>query len=412
LRGPLAALGLLLASASIAQAANPPAVPTHWVRSWGAAMMAPEQFDYYPGLARTFHDVTLRQRVVATLPGRRLRVWFSNQFGTRPLAIGAAHLALADSGPGIVPGTDRELRFSGRAALSVPAGVAVVSDVVELEALAGAALAVSLYLPRSTEGSPSSVHEQGWRFGQVSKPGNFVARAALPVDVQLGSYFYLSGVDVEAPASAGAIVALGDSITDGSGSTPGAGRSWPEALARRLAASDPDRLAVINMGIGGNRLLYARTGASALERIDRDLFALPGVRYLILFEGINDIGGAEWFARPEEEVTAEDLIGALRQLTDRAHQHGMRVIGATLTPSGGSPDRGYDSPSGEAKRQAVNAWIRETNALDGVIDFDKAIRDPTLPSRIKPDYDSGDHLHPGDAGYAAMAECIEAGLFR
>jgi lysophospholipase L1-like esterase len=384
---------------------------THWVRSWAAPMMAPEEFDDYPDLGRTFHNVTLRQVLGTSISGRDLRVWFSNEFGTRPLVIGAAHVAHAESGPAITPGTDRELLFSGKPGITVPPGAAAVSDAVKLDTAFGDSMAVSVFFPRFTVGSPSSVHEEQWRRAYASTPGNFTGSAVLPVDAQLHSTFYVTGLDVEAPAAAAAIVALGDSITDGTGSTPGAGRTWPEQLARRLEKAYPDKYSVLNLGIGGNRLLHDGTGPAALARVNRDIFALPGVRFLIVLEGINDIGGAAWFSRPEEDVSAEDLIAAFRQLIDRAHEHGIRVFGATVTPSGGCVDPGYDSPEQEAKRTAVNAWIREGHLFDATFDFDRAIRDPKAPSHMRPEFDSGDHLHPNDAGYAAMAESIDLTVF-
>jgi lysophospholipase L1-like esterase len=383
----------------------------HWVRSWGAALMAPENFEDYPGLGRSFHDVTLRQRVVMTVSGHRLRVWFSNQYGNRPLAIGEAHVAHGAADSLIVPGTDRALAFWGRAGISVPPGATVVSDPIELNTSAGTLLAVSLYLPRSTEGSTSTVHQAAWRVSYVSPAGNFTRADSFPVAATLPSHFYIAGVDIEASESVGVIVALGDSVTDGSGSTPGAGHSWPETLARRFAVEPGSPLAVLNMGIGGNRLLHDLTGPSALVRFNRDVLSIPGVRFVLVLEGINDIGGAEWFARPEEDVSADDIISALRQIIAQAHDHGIRVIGGTLTPSAGSLDVGYDSPLGEAKRQAVNAWIRNGREFDSIIDFDRVIRDPKIPSRIKPEYDSGDHLHPSDAGYAAMAGALDRSVF-
>jgi len=374
--------------------------------------MAPEQFDFYPGLARSFHDVTLRQSLIVTLPGRRLRVWLSNEFGTRPLVIGAAHIARAATGPTIEPDSDRALTFGGHPGVTIPPGAAVVSDVAELDVARGKRLSVSVHLPLSTEGSTSTVHEDALRTNYVSPSGDFTASESFPVDAELHSYYYLAGVDVEAPLSAGALVALGDSITDGYGATPGAGHTWPDELARRLASHGTVSTSVLNMGIGGNRLLHDLTGPAALARINRDLFAIPAVRFLVILEGINDIGGAELLARPEEEVSADDLTGAFRQLISRAHEHGIKVIGATLTPTGGCRYISYDSPASEAKRQAVNAWIRDSRSFDAVVDFDRAIRDPDKLSRLKPEYDSGDHLHPNDAGYGAMANAFDLSLLR
>jgi len=387
------------------------AIDVHWVRSWGTALMAPEDFEDYPGLGRAFRSETLRQRIVMTASGKRLRVWFSNQYGTRPLVIGEAHIARSAVGSSIVPGTDHVLSFGGRAGIAVPPGAMVVSDPIALDAEARTVLAISLYLPRSTEGSPSTVHQGAWQEGFVSSAGDFAGADSFPVAARLPSHFYIAGVDVEAPESIGAIIALGDSITDGYGSTPGAGHSWPEELARRLPAKRGGPLAVLNMGIGGNRLLHDLTGPAALARLNRDVLSIPGARFLIVFEAINDIGGAEWFGRPEEDVSADDIIGALRQIISQAHEYGITVIGATLTPTAGCLDPGYDSPASEAKRQKVNTWIRGGREFDAFIDFDEVIRDPKMPSRMKPEYDSGDHLHPGDAGYAAMAAAIDLAIF-
>jgi len=406
----LGALALGLGGLAAPTIAASPSEGPDWVRSWGAALMAAESFDDYPGLARVFHDVTLRQSIVTTVPGRQVRVWLSNEFGSRSLVVGRARVARSRGGPSIDVTTDRELRFGGRTSVSIPAGVALVSDPVELETTPGSVLSISLYLPQSTEGSLATVHEEGWRTGFVSSAGDSAAAASLPVDAELHSYFFLRGVDVDA-ADAVAVVAMGDSITDGTGSTSGADRTWPNDLARRLDGVRPGRFAMINLGIGGNRVLHPLTGPSALQRADRDLFAVPGVRFVIIFEGINDIGDAEWLARPEEDISAEDLTGALRQLIDRAHEHGMVVLGGTLTPTGGCQDRGFNSPISEAKRIAVNMWIRNGRAFDAVLDFDRAIRDPADPSRMKPGYDSGDHLHPNDAGYQAMADAIDVSVF-
>ncbi|HUI59312.1 MAG TPA: GDSL-type esterase/lipase family protein, partial [Steroidobacteraceae bacterium] len=270
-----------------------------WVRSWGAAMMAPEEFDYYPDLGRSFDDVTLRQIVFPTLAGRSLRVLISNEYGTQALELGEAHVATVDHAATIVSASDRPLLFRGRPGTVLPAGATIFSDPVELPITPGIALAVSIYLPHSTAHSTSTVHEEGWRLGYVSGRGNHCADAAFPVATELGSYFYVAAVDVTAGAGAGAIVALGDSITDGTGSTPHAGRTWPDDLVQRLAMAMPmpGRLAVINMGIGGNRLLYRSIGPSALLRADRDALAVPGARYLLILEGINDIAG--WPGHPE-----------------------------------------------------------------------------------------------------------------
>ena len=411
------AIALLLPwiSAALAAAPERPDAPgkpqTRWIRVWGAATMAPEEFDYYPGLGRIFHDVTVRQIAVASLGGKTLRVLISNEYGSRALRIGAAHVARADAAPRTIASSDHELRFHGRRSAVLPAGAVMFSDAVQLDVTAGTPLAISLYLPDSTAGSTSTVHEEGWRIGYVSTPGDHSAAADFPVGAQLQSLYFLAGVDVAATGDAGgatAVVVLGDSITDGTGATPHAGRTWPDNLRQRLSAAAPGRFAVINMGIGGNRLIHAETGPSALTRLDRDVLAIPGVRYLLILEGINDIAG--WPGHPEQDVSASDVIGALTQLVERAHLHGLRVMGATITPTLGCPDCGGEK--GEEIRQAVNAWIRTESPYDAIVDFDQVVRDPAEPRQLKPEFDCGDHLHPGDAGYRAMAEAIDLGFFR
>jgi lysophospholipase L1-like esterase len=396
---------MLLAVGGDVHAAAAPNLGDQWLRSWGAAVMAPEEFDYYPGLSRTFQDATIRQVIVTTLGGAALRVGISNEFGTKPLVIGRARVARARTGPRVDPASDRELTFSGARSVIVPAGATLVSDAVDLKTQAGETLAVSLYLPESTAGSTATVHEEGWRTGYLSPTGDFTSRPEFPVEARLVSYFYLAAVDVNVQPGAAAIVVLGDSITDGTGATPRAGRAWPDDLARRLRTQN---LSVINMGIGGNRLLHPSTGPSALARLNRDVLTVPGLRFLIVLEGINDIAG--WPEHPEEDVSAADIEDALREVIDRAHAHGVKVFGGTITATLGCPDCG--GPAGEMTRQAVNAWIRHSGAFDAVLDFDRATSDPAERRRLRPEFDSGDHLHPSDAGYQAMADSIDLSIFR
>ena len=403
-----ACLVAVLATAMTATA-SPGAVsadaPT-WVRAWGAALMAPEEFDYYPGLGRSFEDATLRQIIVTTLAGRLLRVLISNAHGSEPLVVGAAHVARAAQAPRIDTGSDRALLFGGQQSVTIPPGAQVYSDPVDLATAAGTMLAVSLYLPRSTADSTSTVHEEGWRIGYLSTRGDFSAAERFPVSARLYSYFYLGAVDVLAARPASAVVTFGDSLTDGTGSTPYSGRTWPDDLARRLQAAHHGELAVVNMAIGGNRLLHDETGPSALSRADRDIFAIPGARFVIIFEGINDLW--DWTEHPEQNVTAGQVIDALRELIVRAHAHGVRAIGATVTPSLGCPDC---TAQDEAKRQSVNAWIRNSRKFDAVVDFDRVVRDPSIPARIASRFDCGDHVHLSDAGYAALARAVDLALF-
>jgi len=380
----------------------------HWVRTWSVAMQAPDALDYFPSAAKTFSNVTIRQLIRPSLGGQRVRVLFSNEFGNRALVIGRARIALA----GAIARSEKALSFNGHPTVTIPSGATMLSDPADLTFRPLATIAISIYLPQSTMGTVSTVHQDGRQSGSVSGPGDFTAAEAPVISDTVSTYFFLGAVDVVAAPQVTSIIALGDSITDGYGSSMDANKRWPDHLAERMLAQRPARYSVVNAGISGNRLLRNWMGPSALSRFDRDVLAVPNAKYLIILEGINDIGAPDWAARPEESASAEDLIGALQQLIIRAHEHGILVLGSTLTPTAGCADRGYDTPEGEAKRQFVNAWIRTSGAFDGVLDFDKTIRDPTAPTRIFRKYDSGDHLHPGDAGYAAMADAIDLTLFK
>jgi len=371
-------------------------------------MMAPEEFEYYPGLDRTFSGVTLRQNILRTLPGRTIRVTFSNEYGRMPLRIGQAHIASQLRDARTDPATDVELLFAGQRSASIPAGGRLESDPVSLAVPDALDLAVSIYLPDSTLGSTSSVHEEGWRTGYVSPPGDFAGSSDFPIADQLHNDFYLAALDVLAPCASSAIVAFGDSITDGTGATPGKDRKWPDELARRLAGHHPGRYAVVNMAIGGNRLLKPSTGPSGLERSARDLFQIPGARVLVVLEGVNDIAGEGDMTRAG--ITASQLIAGFRSLIREAHERGLIIVGATITPTLGCKDCG--GSSGERVRQDFNAWVRASHEFDATIDFDRAVRDADDPRRLRPQFDSGDHLHLSDAGYQAMAGAAERILER
>ena len=355
-----------------------------------------------------FDNQTLRQIVHTSLAGRRVRLVLSNAFGTSPLTVGAAHLALREKDSAIVAASDRTVTFSGRPTMTIPAGAMLFSDPVDLTTVPMADLAIDLYLPATTNmPTPLTMHGGALQTSYVSETGNHAGKAAFPVVATTPSWFLLSRVEVMAPQSVGAIVAYGDSITDGSRSTPNTNNRWPDHLARRLQAL-PAPMAVLNAGIGGNRVLTEGAfgaGINAVARFDRDVLQQTGVTHLIVLEGINDIGNA----RDNPTPTAEDLIAAHKQLIERAHTRGVRAFGATLTPFEGAA---YFTPVGEAKRQAVNQWIRTSRTYDGVIDFDEATRDPGHPARFLPQYESGDHLHPSDAGYKAMGDAIDLALFR
>jgi lysophospholipase L1-like esterase len=408
----------------------------HWVGTWGTAPARPP----LPAATQTFNDQTLRLIVHTSIGGNQLRIRISNELGTTPLRIASAHIALRQSGATIVAGSDRPLSFSGNAAITIPPGAPVLSDPVNLDVPALSDVAISLYLPGSVQAT--TIHGSAFQTNYVSLPGNFTGAAAFPTDRTITSWPYLAEVDVNAPG-ASALVALGNSITDGSNATTDANHRWPDLLALRLqtardalGASQPDaaqpsaaqasaglvawgaRIGVVNRGIGGNRLLrdpgeQPLFGRAALARFDRDVIATAGVRYMIVLIGINDIGHPGTGTIPaSEEPTVDELIAGYRQLIARAHEKGIAIYGATLTPFEGTIFPGYYSPEKEQIRQAVNNWIRSGDEFDGVIDFDRAVRDPSHPTRMLPAYDSGDHLHPNDLGMQAMANAIPLQLFR
>jgi len=391
----------------------------HWVSAWSTAVHAPLPFPDLPP-SPVFENQTVRMVVRPTIGGERVRIRLSNEFGTAALTIGAAHVAFAAKTAEIVSESDHALTFGGRPSVSIPPGAPVLSDPVNLQVLPFTEIAVSIYLPEKTKAS--TAHFWGQHESYISRPGDFSARPVIPTPTINMSWYWLADVEVWASDKTGATVALGDSITDGVGAKQGDYSDWPDILANRLAAAkDCPSLAVINEGIGGNRLLHNGAGVSALARLDRDVLAQPGVVNLIVLEGINDIRLPHMKLRlPDsttpkelpfagEGVTAQDLIMGLLQIIERAHQHGIRVFGATLTPDEGAD---YHSTDGEATRQAVNQWIRTSGAFDGVFDFDAAVRDRNHPTQIREAYHSGDRLHPSAAGFKAMADAIDLSLLR
>jgi lysophospholipase L1-like esterase len=415
------ALGVLLSAAANAQ--RPDA--ERWVATWGTALPLevetipdwveppprelrqeppPSPIPPYP---QQLDDETVRMVVRASLGGSRVRLKLANSLGSPPVRIGEVRLALRERESSIDAATDRAVTFGGERSITIAPGALVVSDPVELAVPALAELAVSVYLPDSTGGV--TAHALGLNTTYVAA-GNAAAARSLPSAATNLSYFWLAGVEVLAAGDAGTIVALGDSITDGFSTTPNAHRSWPALLAAKLQDdSATKRLGVVNAGISGNRVRRDLIGSSALARFDRDVLARAGVEWIVLLEGINDV---TWSALPRapqiERATAQQIIDGLSQLVDRAHSHGFKVMGATLTPMGGL---WLHNDSTEAMRRAVNRWILTGGKFDAVVDFDAATRDALDPARLAPEYDSGDHIHPNDAGNAAMADAIAAAEF-
>lgn len=406
------ALSALLALSLGALAPAAPAQEQPWIASWGAAPagVAPDQLENLDGQ-------TMRLIVRTSVPGQEVRIKLSNEFGAEPLRIGAARVALRAGGAAFAPGSERVLTFEGEPAVTVPAGAAVYSDPVALEVKALAQLAVSLHFP--AEVKASTVHRNAFQTSYLSFPGNFVGISNFPTARTITSWPFLTEVDVRPAAGRRTVVAFGDSITDGSATTVDANRRWPDLLAQRLhgpaAAKDGPRLGIVNRGIGGNRLLrdaaYAPFGKAGLARFERDVLGTPGVSHVVVLIGINDLGHPGHNAPASEAPTAQELIDGYRQLIARARAKGVKVIGATLTPFEGTTFAGFYSAEKEELRQAVNGWIRSGGEFDGAIDFDQVLRDPARPARLLAAFDSGDHLHPNDAGMRALADAVPLGLF-
>jgi len=377
-----------------------------WVGTWASAPRLDAHARNAEDLlaSGTQSGVTLREVVHVSIGGEMVRVRFSNLYGTGPLLIGAAEIAQTQKGAAIVPGSAKPLTFHGQPSVSIPNGALVVSDPVPFKLAPLSDLTVSFYLP--SPAGPVTEHELG-EATSYHAPGNAVSSADLEAAATETIWYYLNGVDTLAAADAGAVITLGDSITDGAKSTIDTNQRWPDELARRLQAdSKYRRLSVLNEGISGNKILLDGAGPNALARFDRDVLAQSGAKYLLILEGINDIGRLH--GTPDAGLTAADLIGALDQMILRAHTHGIAVIGCTLTPYHGA---GYYTENGEAIRKAVNDWIRTGGAFDGFVDFDAAVRDPNHPDTFLPSDDPGDHLHPNDGGYKVMGDAIDLKLF-
>jgi lysophospholipase L1-like esterase len=389
----------------------------HWVGTWATAVVPRPQAPATPP-PPTFNDQTLRQIVHVSLGGSRVRVILSNAFGTSPLAVGASGVALRQKDSAIVAGSNRALTFGGAPRTTVAAGAIAVSDPVTLTIPPFADLAIDLFLPGDTAAStsPLTTHNNALQTNYISTAGNHAGAGEFPVSKTTQAWFFLSAVEVTAPAQIGAVVAFGDSITDGSLSTPDTNNRWPDHLARRLTVASAGRTAqpmgVLNEGIAGNRVLSEGIGPSALARFDRDVLAQSGVTHVVLLEGINDIGLP---GGGQPMPTAAEIIAGHRQILERAHAHGLKVIAGTFLPFEGTNLAvvpGYYSVEKDALRQAVNELIRKSHAYDGVIDFETAVRDPGHPLQVLARFRGADNLHLTDAGYQAMADAVNLSLLR
>lgn len=377
-----------------------------WVGTWASSPLLDAHAKNAEELltAGTQSGATLREVVHVSMGGETVRVRFSNLYGTSPLVIGAVEIAQTLKGVAIAPGTNKAVTFNGQPSVSIPPGALAVSDPTSFKLAPLSDLTVSFFLPNPT--GPVTEHQLG-NATSFHVTGNVVSSASLESPTTATSWYYLNGVDTLAAAEAAAVITIGDSITDGAKSTIDANQRWPDELARRLQGDPKFRnLSVLNEGISGNKILLDGAGPSALARFDRDVLAQSGAKYLLILEGINDIGRLH--DTPDAGLTAADLISAINQMVVRAHAHGIAVIGCTLTPYHGAH---YYTEKGETIRKAVNEWIRTGGVLDGFVDLEAAVRDPNHPDTFLPTVDPGDHLHPNDSGYKAMGDAIDLKLF-
>ena len=382
---------LALAPAAVSRAET----PQRWIAAWLAPPIGYEP-KIRDALGRPFDNETARQTVRAGVSGRELRVRFTNALSDTPLTIGAASIARLDAAGKVVPGSLRPLAFNGAKGVMIPAHAPYLSDPVAMPVAAGETFAVSIYYPGK---AAPPAHAQMLDVA----PGDATGDAVVKDTQHVRASGVASALEVSGKVKPRVLVAFGDSITEGAGSSPGKAMSWPAQLGKMLAATPQGWCwSIVNAGISGNRLLHDGRGPDALSRFDRDVLAVPGVTHVVLLEGINDIGEIKDPARTDEVVTADQIIGAYRQLLARAHARGVKVIVGTLTPYEGA---GYASARGETKRETVNAWIRAHAAeFDGLIDFDKAMGEPGQPRVLRLAEQIGDHLHPNDAGYTRMAK--------
>jgi lysophospholipase L1-like esterase len=375
----------------------------HWVGTWAMAPAPSEA-----GI--TISDQTVRMHPRVSLGGDTIRVRISNAYGTAPLAVGAAYVGLRDQGPAMVSSSVRQLTFGGSPTMTIAAGALGISDAVQIEMPPLADLSVSVYLPGILLPTFQITGRYARQTNYLSPRGNFAADVTMPVGKITDEWFFVSGVDVLASSDTGGIVTLGDSLTDGNISTHDAYCRWPDQLARRLIARQAGRpFGVMNQGLGGNRILHDLRGDSGLRRFDRDVLAQPGVTHAIVMLGTNDLRNRN--AKPEEEVTGAQMIAGMQQMAARAQACGMKFIAATLTPFGNETYMlNAWNPVREQHRVAFNTWLRTSGVVDGVVDFDAALRDPACPTQMLAHYDCGDGLHPSDSGYCAMGDAIDLAL--
>lgn len=401
-------LSLTLTAAAQSVPANP-----HWAGSWATSPMQPIPPDVPP--TSIFENATLRQIVHLSTGGDYVRIRLSNVFGAGPMHIDGVHIADAvdPASSQINTATDTEVTFNGKPDATIPAGAAYVSDPIQFDAKPMSNLAITFHF--SQPPAPETFHDNSNETSYLAH-GDQVSAQELSDPTEINHWFWLTGVEVGSETRDRCIVAFGDSITDGWQSTLNGNNRWPDDLAERLQAdADTRSVCVLNEGIGGNRVLLDGTGPAAVARLDRDVLSEPGVKYVILLEGINDIGHLAregHVSQADIDTLVTQLTAAYQQIIDAAHASGLKIIGATLTPFRGSSYYTEQGTEFEAARQKVNAWIRQPGHFDGVVDFDKVTRDPAQPDRFLPAYDSGDHLHPNPAGYKAMAAAIKLQWFR
>jgi lysophospholipase L1-like esterase len=394
----------LCMSTAVAQEAD------DWVGTWTASpqpVWAPD-FLAPAKVPRNLWNQTVRELAHLSIGGSKIRLLLSNEYTNYPITIGAVHAAISEKGAAIVPASDRTVTFGGKPSITIPPGAPALSDPIDLVVPPLSDVTVSVFVPDVTP--IETMHWEGRQTAYIVA-GDKTAEQDIKPDTTITAKVFLSEIFVDAQPGARAVVTFGDSITDGDGSTIDANLRWPDNLARRLSDR---RIAVLNQGISGAKVLSDRMGVNALARFERDVLGQSHADVVTMMMGINDIGWPDSVLAPADKIpTADEVIAGHQQIIARAHLHHLRIIGATLTPFEdtfhGTPLFGYYSEEKEGVRQAVNTWIRESGAYDGVADFDAVVRDPANPRHIKAEFDSGDHLHPNDAGYVAMADSIDLG---